>query len=103
MAFGNGKQIAAQRLGDGSYYVIVGLALPEHWAEENAALVQDSATLRQALVLGNFAEWAKVHTDLIAHSDSEFHVWPLYAMPTESLAWKSVPGVTLIGDAAHVR
>ena len=53
------------------------------------------------LLGGGFGDWPQVHTDLIRLSDGAFRAWPLYTMP-ESLSWQTVPGVTLIGDAAHV-
>ena len=97
-----GKQILAQGLGDGSYNIYAGLCLPEHWGKENP-LVADSSQLRQSLLQTEFADWAPVNTDLIKRSDGDFHPWPLYAMPPGALSWESVPDVTLIGDAAHVR
>ena len=102
MAVGEGKQIAAQKLGEGSYYIAVGLRLPEHWSSENAALLKDPSALRQSLVHDYFINWPEVHTSLVKYSDGDFRAWPLYAMPTGSLSWQTVPGVTLIGDAAHV-
>ena len=103
MAFGEGKQIVALKLGDDSYYIGVGLRLPQNWSSENAAVLEDPSALRQLLLNDYFANWPQQHTDLIEHSEGDFYAWPLYAMPTESLSWKTVPGVTLIGDAAHVR
>jgi 2-polyprenyl-6-methoxyphenol hydroxylase-like FAD-dependent oxidoreductase len=102
MVFGDGKQIAVLKLGDGSYYFGIGLRLPESWSSENAALLEDPSTLRQSLLHDYFVNWPQVHTDLIKHSEGDFRAWPLYAMPTKSLSWQAVPGVTLIGDAAHV-
>ncbi|KIW99155.1 uncharacterized protein Z519_00818 [Cladophialophora bantiana CBS 173.52] len=101
IAFGGGKQIVSLKLGDGSYYVGVGLRLPEEWSAENAAVLEDPKAIRRLLLNDYFADWPKMHTDLIEHSDGTFYAWPLYAMPTESLPWRTVPGVTLIGDAAH--
>jgi 2-polyprenyl-6-methoxyphenol hydroxylase-like FAD-dependent oxidoreductase len=102
MALGDEKQILVLKLGDGSYQIAVGLRLPESWSSENAALLKDPSALRQSLLRDGFADWPQVHTDMIRHSDGDFRAWPLYAMPTKSLSWQTVPGVTLIGDAAHV-
>lgn len=90
------------KLGDGSYYILVGMALPEAWATDNAALLQDPAAIRQTLLRDHLANWPQLHTDLIRYGERPFRAWPLYAMPPESLSWRSVPGVTLVGDAAHV-
>ena len=102
MALGDEKQMVVVKLGDGSYQVGVGLLLPENWTFEKASLVADASALRQWLVSDAFASWAQVHTDMIKHSDGNFRAWPLYSMPTESLSWKTVSGVTLVGDAAHL-
>ena len=103
IAFGKGKQLVVLKLGDGSYYVGVGLRLPEDWSSENAAVREDPSRLRRSLVDDHFADWPRLHTDLVKHSDGDLYAWPLYAMPTESLSWRTVPGVTLVGDAAHLR
>jgi len=100
-AIGSGKILVAQLLDDGSYYIVVGLRLPEHWNLSNA-LLSDPPALRRWLLTKHFAGWAKAHRDLIKHSEGDFRFWPLYASPLQSLSWQTVPGVTLIGDAAHV-
>lgn len=102
MSLGEGKMLCCMKLGDGTYYSGVGLKLPETWSADNAALLKDAPALRTHLVEEYYASWPQLHTDLIRHSDGNFHSWPLYAMPTDSLCWKTVPGVALIGDAAHV-
>ena len=99
---GSEKSITAQGNGDGSYTIYAGLRLPEGWSAGDS-LPTHSSHLRQSLLHNHFVGWAPVNTDLIKHSDGEIRPWPLYAMPPESLSWTTVPGVTLIGDAAHVR
>lgn len=102
MALGDDKQLLVVKLGDGSYQVGVGLRLPQGWSSDNASLLKDPLTLRKWLAEGPFADWPKAHTDMIRHSDGDFLNWPLYAMPTEALSWQTVPGVALVGDAAHL-
>ncbi|KAF2725819.1 FAD/NAD(P)-binding domain-containing protein [Polychaeton citri CBS 116435] len=102
LSLGNGKQIGAQKLGEGSYYIAIDLRLPESWSSENAALLKDPAAPKRSLLDDFFFDWAQINTDLIKHADGDFRAWPLYAVPTESLSWQTVAGVTLLGDAAHV-
>lgn len=102
MALGDDKHLIVVKLGNGSYQMGLGLRTPEGWSSENAALIKDSSALRKFLLHDHFADWSQVHTDLIQHSDGDLHAWPLYSVPAESLPWKTVPGVTLIGDAAHL-
>lgn len=99
---GGGRVMAAMRLGDRSYYTFAGLELPETWRKDKAALISNPSELRQKLAREHFADWPKVNTDLITQSDGDFYVWPLYGMKAEDMDWKSVSGVTLIGDAAHL-
>lgn len=101
VAIGSRKQMAAQYTGDGSYNIYLGLQLPEHW-NRGRTKTSDDSELRNTLLKNEFADWAPELQDWIKHSDGSIHAWPLYAMPLDSLCWRPVPGVTLIGDAAHV-
>ncbi|KAI7228460.1 hypothetical protein KC330_g7903 [Hortaea werneckii] len=100
MALGGGKQLVGQRLGTGSYFVGVGLHLPEAWDVQ--ANLADSSAFRHELVSNEFKEFAEEQKDLVLHSEGEFYSWPLYELPKDSLQWEHVPGATLIGDAAHL-
>ena len=101
MTFGDAKLIICMKLGDGSYYVAFGTYLPEDWVAQNSALAKDPAALREWILKEQLADWPELHRDLIKYSDGNFRPWPLVAMPKESIPWKTVPGVALIGDAAH--
>ncbi|RMY80170.1 hypothetical protein D0862_12851 [Hortaea werneckii] len=100
MALGGGKQLVGQRLGNGSYFVGVGLHLPETW--DVHAKLADPSAFRRDLVSNDFKEYAEKHKDLILHTEGAFYSWPLYELPRDSLQWDHVPGATLIGDAAHL-
>lgn len=102
MSMGGCRMMAAMRLGDRSYYTIAGIKLPEAWKSENAALTEDPEQLRKELVTKHFPHWSKTNTDLITRSDGDFFVWPLYGLPVETMEWPTVPGLTLVGDAAHI-
>ncbi|KAI7487506.1 hypothetical protein KC351_g2606 [Hortaea werneckii] len=100
MALGGGKQLVGQRLGNGSYFVGVGLHLPEAW--DVKARLADPSAFRHELISNDFKEYADKHKDLILHTEGVFYSWPLYELPKNSLQWEHVPGATLIGDAAHL-
>ncbi|KAK3679686.1 hypothetical protein LTR78_000062 [Recurvomyces mirabilis] len=104
MATGSRRQIAAQRMTDDSYSVAIGLALPENWSRQtaNAELLKNTSTFKDWAMTEKFSGWSTRVTDLIKNSEGACRAWPLYAMPVESLSWETVPGVALIGDAAHV-
>jgi len=99
----SGHQIIAQRLADGSYQINISLPVTEGWATSStgAALIAKPQALREFL-LQFYADWAPTATDLIRKSDGAFRPWPLYSLPLEAASWKSVPGLTLVGDAAHL-
>ena len=59
----------------------------------------DSAAAR-ARLLAEFAGWDGVLTGLISDSDTDPILRMIYELPDDH-RWNHVPGVTLIGDAAH--
>ncbi|MEU9826262.1 FAD-dependent oxidoreductase [Micromonospora chersina] len=84
--------LAAQRLGDGS--IRVGISLP---ADDRHL---DAYRSRRAL-LEMFDGWDRRLTALIEAGDSPPIPRTIEAMPTGT-RWTHRPGVTLIGDAAHL-
>ena len=101
MSMGGRRTMNAMRLGDRSYYTFAGLSLPESWKTENAELLDDPPRLKRELAAKHFADWPKATTDLMTKSDGDVYTWPLYGASAEEVGWETVPGVTLIGDAAH--
>jgi 2-polyprenyl-6-methoxyphenol hydroxylase-like FAD-dependent oxidoreductase len=77
-----------------------GMRVPENWVADSGIDWADPAAARQALVR-EFSGWAPSLTDLIRHCDDTIWPRPIYALPT-GITWKPVPGVTLVGDAAHL-
>lgn len=55
----------------------------------------------RGLLLERFADFAPGLRRLIADSEGELANRPIFALPAP-LTWEHVPGVTLVGDAAHV-
>jgi 2-polyprenyl-6-methoxyphenol hydroxylase-like FAD-dependent oxidoreductase len=97
-----GKTIFAQRQGDGSYNIYAGLRLPKDWNNENGDILA-SREARERFIREEYADWDSTLTDLILHSDSgRYHRWPIHSLTAEESHWTHVPGLTLIGDAAHV-
>lgn len=91
---GSGKQIVAQNLGDGSYNVYIGLRLPEDWERPEVS------ELKASLLQNEFADWSPELRNVLAQCKS-FHSWRLWAMEPHEMSWQTVPGIALIGDAAH--
>jgi 2-polyprenyl-6-methoxyphenol hydroxylase-like FAD-dependent oxidoreductase len=73
---------------------------PQDWARTSGIDGMDPAAAR-AVLLNEFADWSPALTDLIRHSDDAITVRPVYALPAGH-SWPRTPGVTLLGDAAHL-
>jgi 2-polyprenyl-6-methoxyphenol hydroxylase-like FAD-dependent oxidoreductase len=99
--FGNGQSLAAQRNGDGR--VRIGLNFyntAEDWFATSGIPFDDPAAARVRLI-EKFAGWDARFTALIAACDDTIVPRSLTTLPI-GLTWPSTPGVTLLGDAAHL-
>ncbi|MBN9099320.1 MAG: FAD-dependent monooxygenase [Pseudonocardia sp.] len=76
------------------------LRVAEDWLDTRGVDWSDPAAARTAL-LAEFADWTPALTDLIRHCDDEIVARRIHALPTGH-AWPRTPGVTLVGDAAHL-
>lgn len=103
---GDEKQVSAQRQGDGSYRVYLGVTVAEDFATNGPVdLAEGDGEAARGFFVTNadfFGTWGSSLKDIITYSEGAFRAWPLYHMPSFALSWASVPGVTVIGDAAHV-
>ncbi|MEV4602739.1 NAD(P)/FAD-dependent oxidoreductase [Amycolatopsis sp. NPDC049253] len=90
-ALGPARGILAHREPDGSVHLYLALQVPEGSVDPG-----DTAALAR-----EFAGWAPQLRALIASADSEPVSRPIHALPVGH-EWERVPGVTLIGDAAHL-
>ncbi|KAK0757511.1 hypothetical protein N5P37_010238 [Trichoderma harzianum] len=102
MSLGSSKEIVTQRQGNGSYRIYLGVTVPEDFVRGGTVNLEDTESTRRLFLSSEyFGNWAEELKDLIRYSE-DFRSWPLYYMDPETLRWDSVPGLTLVGDAAHV-
>jgi 2-polyprenyl-6-methoxyphenol hydroxylase-like FAD-dependent oxidoreductase len=98
MALGEGQILSTQRVRDGSYRVSCTLQTPEGWL--STVPLDDPAGTR-AMLKDLFAGWAPELLALLDACAGGFEGRTLHFLPV-GLTWAPVPGVTLVGDAAHL-
>jgi 2-polyprenyl-6-methoxyphenol hydroxylase-like FAD-dependent oxidoreductase len=97
-ALAPGKGLLVYRERAGTLHTYVQLKVAQDWLAGTD--VADGAAV-SARVAAEFGGWAPELTALITDSDTAPVVRPLYTLPAGH-PWARVPGVTLIGDAAHL-
>ncbi|NNN31801.1 FAD-dependent monooxygenase [Streptomyces sp. S3(2020)] len=98
MAPSPGREIFAHRESGDTLHTYVALSKPHEWF---AAIDFTDAAAATARIAQEFAGWAPELTALITDGDTAPVLRPHYALPA-GLRWDRVPGVTLVGDAAHL-
>jgi 2-polyprenyl-6-methoxyphenol hydroxylase-like FAD-dependent oxidoreductase len=97
-ALAPGKGILAHREPAGTLHAYVALAKPAAWI---AGIDFEDVGAAAAQVAAEFAGWAPELTALITDSDTAPISRVLHTLPIAH-RWDRVPGVTLVGDAAHL-
>jgi len=97
-ALAPGKGLLAYRGRGGTLHTYAQLKVAQQWIDGTEEA--DGASV-SARVAAEFDGWAPELTALITDSDTEPVVRPLYTLPVGH-RWTRAPGVTLIGDAAHL-
>ncbi|MFE9705390.1 FAD-dependent oxidoreductase [Streptomyces sp. NPDC005930] len=96
-ALAPGRAIQAHRESGGALHAYVALRRPSEWFD-GIGLGDPAAVAR---VAEEFAGWAAELTALITDADTAPVVRPLHTLPAAH-RWDRAPGVTLLGDAAHL-
>ncbi|QDQ09986.1 FAD-dependent oxidoreductase [Streptomyces spectabilis] len=93
-----GREIFAHRETGDTLHAYLGLEEPQDWFD---ALDLSDTAAATARLAREFDGWAPELTALITDADTPPVLRPLHALPTGH-RWDRVPGVTLLGDAAHL-
>ena len=96
-ALATGKGILAHRETDGALHTYVAVSKPQGWI---AGLDFANPATAIARVAAEFDGWAPELTALITNAETAIPR-TINALPIEH-RWQRVPGVTLLGDAAHL-
>jgi len=93
-----GKGIFAHREPNGALHTYVELRKPKDWID---SIDFSEPVTALARVAEEFNGWAPELIALIADGETDPVPRPIHALPVEH-KWDRVPGVTLLGDAAHL-
>ncbi|MER8186070.1 NAD(P)/FAD-dependent oxidoreductase [Kitasatospora sp. NPDC094015] len=97
-ALGDGKGFLAHRESDGSLHVYTAVSAAPGWPD--GVDLTDTPAVKAA-VLEQFPDWHPSLRALVADADGPLVLRRIVALPVGH-RWDRVPGVTLLGDAAHV-
>ncbi|MFI5671696.1 FAD-dependent oxidoreductase [Streptomyces sp. NPDC051704] len=100
MALDDNRGFIAQRNSHHHIRVYVGMRTDEHWYRNAGLDLADEGAVRDAL-LKEFTGWGPDLLRFITDTDTGYTNRPLYALPVPH-TWRHTPGVTLLGDAAHL-
>ncbi|KJK57375.1 FAD-dependent oxidoreductase [Saccharothrix sp. ST-888] len=97
---GAGRSLVAQRNSNGHIRAYIALRAPEDWHVAAGIDLGDQRAVRTHL-LRMFDGWDESLRYILSNSDSGFINRSLFVLPAPH-TWEHVPGVTLLGDAAHL-
>lgn len=97
-ALGDNRGFLAHRESDGSLHVYAALRAAEDWL---STIDFTDAEASKAALAEHFADWAPGLRRLITDADGAPVPRLIHALPVGH-HWKRTPGVTLLGDAAHL-
>ena len=101
LAFSDKKGMVAQRNGDGSIRTYIMLQKPETWLKDVGVYWSDAHMAKKFLLEGEYGDWCDELKSIIIHANPDIVARPFYMLPTD-FSWTSKPGLTLLGDAAHL-
>ncbi|WP_329459915.1 FAD-dependent oxidoreductase [Streptomyces sp. NBC_01497] len=97
---GAGRSLVAQRNSNGHIRAYIALRAPQDWHVSAGIDLGDQRAVRSHL-LTMFDGWDEGLRYIVRNSDSGFINRSLFVLPAPH-TWQHVPGVTLLGDAAHL-
>lgn len=100
LATADGKALLAQRNSTGHIRVYAAFRAPLNWHVAADVEPDDTAAVR-AYLLKMFDGWDDNLLSLLRYHDGGFVHRPVFVLPVPH-TWEHIPGITLLGDAAHL-
>ncbi|KAG8761382.1 hypothetical protein FRC14_004787 [Serendipita sp. 396] len=100
-AIEDNKGIVTQRCSGGVVKVATFWRVPETWMKEQGLSSESDPEQTRARLLELFNGWSEETRNIIRACDPTFVPRPLVVLEPY-FTWRTTPGVTLLGDAAHV-
>ncbi|MFI1801879.1 FAD-dependent oxidoreductase [Streptomyces sp. NPDC020379] len=97
---GAGMSLVAQRNSNGHIRAYIALRAPQDWHVAAGIDLGDERAVRRHLLM-MFDGWDESLRYILRNGDNGFVNRSLFVLPA-SHTWEHVPGVTLLGDAAHL-
>ena len=94
------RGLFAQRNADAHIRVYIMQRAAVDWVAAAGLSTQDTAAMR-AWLCDAYAAWSPLMRRLVSDNDGRYVDRPLHVLPVPH-TWDPVPGVTLLGDAAHL-
>ncbi len=100
MAFGNKKDLLMGQKANGEIGFYASFKTGEKWAQNNGLDYFDKEQILNWFKQ-EYPEWNNVWHELFESTATPFIPRPIYCMPLDQ-TWKTLPNLTMLGDAAHV-
>jgi 2-polyprenyl-6-methoxyphenol hydroxylase-like FAD-dependent oxidoreductase len=99
--FDEGRSLLCQRNGNGSIRAYASVRQPESWSDDCGIDWTRPNSAREQLVEKYFGDCGEDVKRVILESKDEMIVRKMYMLPV-GVKWETRPGITLLGDAAHL-
>ncbi|MBZ4044578.1 FAD-dependent oxidoreductase [Flavobacterium hibisci] len=100
MAFGNEKNILIGQKGDDAIGFYASFRASKNWAVNNSLDYTDKTQILNWFK-NSYPEWSNIWHELFENASVPFIPRLINCMPLDQ-SWKTMPNITIIGDAAHV-
>ena len=94
------RTIFVQRCNHDLILLYYSMKVQQGWPKAVGIDPKDKAEILSS-IRAEYADWSPELLDMLTEVEDTFQPWPISVMPPES-TWQTQPGLTLMGDAAHV-